>query len=64
MSPLSGCNSGFAYPSVNVIVLPPASVTAESASESGVPVAPELAPVIVAVVLNAIYPPVLVQPVP
>ena len=64
MFPLSGCNSGFAYPSVNVIVLPPASVTAESASASGIPVAPELAPVIVAVVLNATYAPVFAPPVP
>ena len=45
MSPLSNANSGFAYPSVNVIVLPFVKVTALSAVESGVATAPEVAPV-------------------
>ena len=45
MSPLSADSSGFAYPSENVIVFPPERVTALSAEESGVPIAPEVAPV-------------------
>ena len=40
-----GCSSGFAYPSVNVIVFAFAKVTALSAVASGVPDAPEVAPV-------------------
>jgi hypothetical protein len=45
MLPLSGCSSGLAYPSANVIVNPFARVTAASAVESGVPTALESAPV-------------------
>ena len=45
MSPLSNANSGFAYPSVNVMVLPFVKVTALSAVASGVADAPEVAPV-------------------
>ena len=53
MFPLSGCSSGLAYPSVKVKELPPARVTAESAPASGVPVAPEVAPVTWFAPLNA-----------
>ena len=58
MFPLSGCNSGFAKPFVNVIVFPPAKLTAESAEESGVPVALEVPPVTVPVPENKFKPPV------
>ena len=53
MSPLSAASSGLAYPSEKVTVLPPDSVTALSAAASGVPVAPEVAPVITFAPLNA-----------
>ena len=53
MSPLSAFNSGLEYPSVKVVVAPPASVTAESAEASGVPYAPEVAPVTWFAPLNA-----------
>jgi len=59
MSPLSGCSSGFAYPFVKVIVLPPESVTALSASASGVPAADELAPVTAFAPENATNAPVV-----
>ena len=54
MFPLSGCNSGLAYPLVNAIVFPPASVTVSLEVEDGVPVALEVEPVIVFVPLNAV----------
>ena len=59
MFPLSASNSGFAYPSVNVIVLPPARVTAASAFASGVPVALDVAPVTAFAPLKATYAPVV-----
>ena len=58
ISPLSAANSGLAYPDVSVSVLLFASVTV-SVVEDGVPVALDVPPVIVAVVLKATYPPVV-----
>ena len=53
--PESGCNSGLAYPFVNVKVLPPAKVTFSDAVEDGVATALEFAPVIWFAPLNATY---------
>ena len=58
MFPLSGCNSGFAYPEVNVKVLLFARVTVSELSLDGVPVADEVAPVITFAPLNKVKSPV------
>jgi len=53
MSPLSYASSGFAYPSVKVIVLELVRVTALSAVASGVAAAEDVAPVTALAPLNA-----------
>ena len=59
ISPLSGSSSGLEYPEVNTVVLLFARVTVSEPVVCGVPVAPEVAPVIKFAPLKATYAPVV-----
>ena len=61
ISPLSGSSSGLEYPEVNTVVLLFARVTVSEFVVWGVPVAPDVEPVIKFAPLKATYPPVAVS---